>query len=180
MKNSKLITKYYKNEDTNSKAVYSSCKKYRYSLTRIWNEEGKKLHFVMLNPSTATEIQNDPTVERCERRARILNFGSVRVTNIFAWRDTDPKKMKCATDPVGLQNDQSILDGCHWADCTIAAWGNHGLHLDRGNHVIELMKRCGKPIFHLGISKVAQPKHPLYISYDISPTKWLVNNNNLT
>ena len=150
MKNSKLITKYYKNEDTNSEAVYSSCEKYRYSLTRIWREEGKKLHFVMLNPSTATEIQNDPTVERCERRARILNFGSFRVTNIFAWRDTDPKKMKCAKDPVGLQNDQSILDGCHWADCTIAAWGNHGLHLDRGNYVIELMKTMWQTHFPLG------------------------------
>jgi len=180
MKNPKLITKYHQKEDANSKAVYSSCGKYRYSLTRIWNEKAEKLHFVMLNPSTATEIQNDPTVERCERRARTLKFGSFRVTNIFAWRDTDPKKMKCAKDPVGLQNNKAILDGCQWADCTIAAWGNHGLHLDRGNYVIELMKKCGKPIFHLGISKVGQPKHPLYISYDILPTIWLGNNKNLT
>ena len=92
MKNPNVITKYYQKEDINSKAVYSSCEKYRYSLTRIWNKKAEKLHFVMLNPSTATEIQNDPTVERCERRARTLNFGSFRVTNIFAWRDTDPKK----------------------------------------------------------------------------------------
>ena len=63
MKNPNLIIKYYQNEDANSKAVYSSCEKYRYSLTRIWDEEAKNLHFIMLNPSTATEIQNDPTVE---------------------------------------------------------------------------------------------------------------------
>tara|TARA_B100000609_G_scaffold141687_1_gene113752 strand:+ start:414 stop:950 length:537 start_codon:yes stop_codon:yes gene_type:complete len=176
MKNPNLIIKYYQNEDANSKAVYSSCEKYRYSLTRIWNKKAEKLHFVMLNPSTATEIQNDPTVERCERRARTLNFGSFRVTNIFAWRDTDPKKMKRAKDPVGVQNNKAILDGCQWSDCTIAAWGNHGLHLDRGNYVIELLKKCGKPIFHLGISKVGQPKHPLYISYDILPIVWLDNN----
>ena len=175
MKNSKLITKYYKNEDTHSKAVYSSCKKYRYSLTRIWNEEGKKLHFVMLNPSTATEIQNDPTVERCERRARILNFGSFRVTNIFAWRDTDPKKMKCAIEPIGLLNDDAILSGCNWGDCTIAAWGNHGIYLSRGFDVMELLRKSGKPIFHLGISKTGQPKHPLYISYEILPKIWLNN-----
>ena len=83
MKNPNVITKYYQKEDINSKAVYSSCEKYRYSLTRIWNKKAEKLHFVMLNPSTATEIQNDPTVERCERRARTLNFGSFRVTNIL-------------------------------------------------------------------------------------------------
>ena len=111
MKNSKLITKHYKNKDTHSKAVYSSCKKYRYSLTRIWNKKAEKLHFVMLNPSTATEIQNDPTVERCERRARTLNFGSFRVTNIFAWRDTDPKKMKRAKDPVACRITKLLLMG---------------------------------------------------------------------
>ena len=83
--------------------------------------------------------------------------------------------MKRAKDPVGLQNNKAIIDGCLWADCTIAAWGNHGLHLDRGNYVVELMKKCGKPVFHLGISKVGQPKHPLYISYEILPTEWLSN-----
>jgi len=175
-----LITRYYKKGDANSKAIYSSCEKYRYSLTRIWNEKAQKLHFVMLNPSTATEIQNDPTVERCERRARALNFGSFRVTNIFAWRDTDPKKMKCAKDPVGLLNNEAILDGSRWADCTIAAWGNHGAHMNRGLFVMGLLKKCGKPIFHLGISKVGQPKHPLYISYNIQPKKWLGDNTHFT
>ena len=50
MKNPNVITKYYQKEDINSKAVYSSCEKYRYSLTRIWNKKAEKLHFVMLNP----------------------------------------------------------------------------------------------------------------------------------
>lgn len=170
-----MITRYHKKGDANSKAIYSSCEKYRYSLTRVWNEKIQKLHFVMLNPSTATEIQNDPTVERCERRARTLNFGSFRVTNIFAWRDTDPKKMKCAIEPIGLLNDEAIMSGCNWGDCTIAAWGNHGIYLSRGFDVMELLRKSGKPIFHLGISKTGQPKHPLYISYEISPKIWLNN-----
>jgi hypothetical protein len=55
--------------DAESLAVYSDCERYRYLLTRVW-EPGRKALFVMLNPSTATEVQNDPTVERCERRAR--------------------------------------------------------------------------------------------------------------
>jgi hypothetical protein len=45
---------------------------------------------------------------------------------------------------------------------------------------MELLKNCGEPIFHLGISKVGQPKHPLYISYDILPKKWLINDAYLT
>ena len=102
MKRKNIVTKYHQKGDAKSKAVYSDCEKYRYSLTRIWDGEAKKLHFVMLNPSTATEIQNDPTVERCERRARTLNFGAFRVTNIFAWRDTDPKKNEMCDRPCGL------------------------------------------------------------------------------
>jgi hypothetical protein len=175
-----LITRYHKKGDANSTAIYSSCEKYRYSLTRVWNEKVQKLHFVMLNPSTATEIQNDPTVERCERRARTLNFGSFRVTNIFAWRDTDPKKMKCAKDPIGFRNNEAILDGAQWADCTIAAWGNHGTYMNRGLFVLGLLKKCSKPIFHLGISKAGQPKHPLYISYTTLPEKWLVDETYFT
>ena len=151
MKRKNIVTKYHQKGDAKSKAIYSDCEKYRYSLTRIWDEEAKKLHFVMLNPSTATEIQNDPTVERCERRARTLNFGAFRVTNIFAWRDTDPKKMKCAIEPIGLLNDDAILSGCNWGDCTIAAWGNHGIHLNRGFDVMELLRKSGKPIFHLSL-----------------------------
>ena len=80
-----MIEKLHKNGNVFSKAVYSYCLSYRYSLMRTWSYHQEKIHFIMLNPSTATEIQNDPTVERCERRARSLNYGAFCVTNIFAW-----------------------------------------------------------------------------------------------
>jgi hypothetical protein len=90
-----MITRTYQKADAYSIAQYSDCERYRYMLTRTWYAEGHKALFIMLNPSTATEVQNDPTVERCEQRARTLGFGAFRVTNIFAWRDTDPKKHAC-------------------------------------------------------------------------------------
>ena len=79
-----MITRTHIKDDAPSVAVYSDCEKYRYSLTRTWDQSQEHVLFVMLNPSTATEVQNDPTVERCERRARTLGFGSFYVTNIFA------------------------------------------------------------------------------------------------
>ena len=79
-----MITRSHIKDDAPSVAVYSDCERYRYALTRVWDPLGPRLSFVMLNPSTATEVQNDPTVERCERRARALGFGGFRVTNIFA------------------------------------------------------------------------------------------------
>ena len=126
----------------------------------------------MLNPSTATEVQNDPTVERCERRARALGFGSFRVTNIFAWRDTDPKKMRAAAEPVGPENDATIVEGCVWADQIIAGWGTHGEHLGRGAVTEALLRQTGLPVFHLGLTKAGHPKHPLYIAYTQQPERW--------
>ena len=128
-----------------------------------------KALFVMLNPSTATEVQNDPTVERCERRARALGFGAFRVTNIFAFRATDPRVMRAPDDPVGPGNDAAIADSAGWADRIICAWGTHGAHLDRGAVVETLLRGTGQPLFHLGLSQAGHPTHPLYIPYSQAP-----------
>jgi hypothetical protein len=167
-----MITRTHLKGDAQSTAVYSDCEKYRYSLTRVWEPEGRKAAFIMLNPSTATEVQNDPTVERCERRARALGFGAFNVTNIFAWRDTDPRKMRKAADPVGPANDQAIREACDWADQIVAAWGTHGAHLNRGASVEALLRATGLPVYHLGLSKGGHPKHPLYIAYAQQPELW--------
>ena len=168
-----MITRTHIKGDAPSTAVYSECERYRYSLTRIWDPAGAKVLFVMLNPSTATEVQNDPTVERCERRARALGFGAFQVTNIFAWRDTDPRKMRAAADPIGPANDAAILDGAAWADQIVAAWGTHGAHLARGAAVEALLRGAGHDLHHLGLSKDGHPKHPLYIAYTQQPEPWL-------
>ena len=167
-----MITRTHIKDDAPSQAVYSDCENYRYLLTRTWDPAGRKVLFVMLNPSTATEVQNDPTVERCERRARTLGFGSFRVTNIFAWRDTDPKKMRSAKEPIGPENDTAISESCSWADQIIAAWGTHGAFLDRGAAVEKLLRASGRPVYHLGLSKDGHPKHPLYIAYAKQPEVW--------
>ena len=168
-----MITRHHQKGDAASTAVYSPCERYRYLLTRVWNPAGPKALFVMLNPSTATEFQNDPTVERCERRARTLGFGAFRVTNIFAFRATDPRVMRAQDDPVGPANDAAIRDSAmDWADRIICAWGTHGAHLDRGARVESILRSTGRPLFTLGLSKEGHPKHPLYIGYDRQPEPW--------
>ena len=167
-----MLTRSHTKGDAASTAVYSDCERYRYLLTRTWDPAGPKALFVMLNPSTATETQNDPTVERCERRARALGFGAFRVTNIFAWRDTDPRKMRAADDPVGPENDAAIAQSAPWADRIICAWGAHGAHLDRGARVEALLRATGHPLHHLGLTKAGHPKHPLYIGYDQQTRLW--------
>jgi len=167
-----MITRSHIKDDAPSVAVYSDCERYRYALTRVWEPQGRRLSFVMLNPSTATEVQNDHTVERCERRARALGFGGFRVTNIFAWRDTDQRKMRAALDPIGPENDAAILEACQWGDQLIAALGTHGAHLNRGPQVEALLRASGRSVLHLGLSNAGHPKHPLYIAYTQRPEVW--------
>ena len=167
-----MIIRQHQKGDAASVATYSPDSRYRYSLTRDWGS-GSRALFVMLNPSTATELQNDPTVERCERRARALGFGGFAVANIFAFRATDPRVMRAEADPVGPANDATIHDLALRYDRIVCAWGGHGLHLDRGATVAALLRGTGRDLFHLGLTKDGQPKHPLYLGYQEQPRAWV-------
>lgn len=167
------ITRQHADLLRHSWAVYSDCERFRYSLRREWQGGAGRVTFVMLNPSTATEVQNDPTVERCERRARAMGYGAFQVVNIFAFRATDPADMRRAPDPIGPANDAAILDAAKWADRIICAWGTHGAHLGRGAQVTQMLRDAGHRLYHLGLTQGGAPKHPLYIGYAVQPMEWL-------
>jgi hypothetical protein len=101
-----------------------------------------------------------------------LGFGAFRVTNIFAYRATDPKVMRAQADPVGPGNDVAITDAAVWADQVICGWGAHGAHLGRGVAVEAVLRKTGLPLFHLGLTLAGAPKHPLYIGYAVQPELW--------
>lgn len=151
----------------NSGALFSPDRKYRYSLWRLWEPSKLFAVFVMLNPSTADEVKNDPTVERCERRARALGFGGLTVVNIFALRSTDPKALYKAADPVGERNDAEIRNACVAAGMVVCAWGNHGGLYGRGRFVLDLLAEDRVKPYHLGITGQGQPRHPLYVPYSV-------------
>ncbi len=171
-----MITRNHIKGDAASSAVFSDCERYRYLLTRVWQPQAPRALFILLNPSTATETQNDPTVERCERRARALGFGGFRVTNIFAFRATDPREMRAAPDPIGPGNDAAIAESLDWAanpdDRIVCAWGAHGVHLGRGSAVEAALRAKKQALYHLGLTQSGAPRHPLYISYERQPALW--------
>ena len=156
-----------------SEAAYSCCGRYRYALTRIWDPHGPRVLFIMLNPSTASELKNDPTIERCQRRSVRLGFGAMRICNLFAWRETSPANLRLAEEPFGPENENAIAAGAGWADTVICAWGAHGAHLDAGPSLEAALRADSVELYHLGLSKEGHPRHPLYISYAVKPRKWL-------
>lgn len=146
-----------------STAVFSDCGAYRYALTRIWDAAAARVLFVMLNPSTASEERNDPTVARCEARARALGFGGLAVANLFAWRATRPADLRRAAHPIGPGTDRHLLEDAARADLLICAWGNHGALHGRGAEVLRLLVSRGHALHHLGLTRLGQPAHPLYL-----------------
>lgn len=164
-----LVHRVHRGEGCVSQVWYSPCDSYRYGLSRVWDVDRPALLFIMLNPSTADEHRNDPTVARCETRARRTGFGAVMIANIFAFRATRPSDLKRAAAATGGVNDAVLL---HWtarAGMTIAAWGVHGGHLGRGP---EVARRVAGPMYHLGLTKDGHPRHPLYVSFETGPVAW--------
>jgi len=167
-----MITRHFQKGDAASYALYSPCETYRYRLMRLWDRGLQRVAFVLLNPSTATERHNDPTVERCERRARALGFGAFVVVNLFALRATNPQRLRAHANPVGAKNDSHIAAACHWADICVAGWGNHGTHRQRGPAIAHMLARLDVPTYHLGLNQSGHPVHPLYVPYARQPSPW--------
>lgn len=160
-------------EDTRRTAVFSPCRKYRYRLDIVWDESFPAVNYLMANPSKADEIANDPTFERCERRARAGGFGSLIVTNLFALVSTDPGQLKFDHDPVGPDNDLHIVEAAQTAKIVVCAWGSVGCVGDRPKYVLAMLQKTGVILHALRLGEKA-PWHPLYVSYDQKPIIWKV------
>jgi hypothetical protein len=119
--------------------------------------------FVGLNPSTADQTQDDPTIRRCAGFARKWGYDWLLMGNLNAFRSTDPRKLP--TDPldaVGPENQEALDWMIHRADLIVAAWGKNRLNsyaATLAERICRLERtRC------LGRNSDGTPKHPLYLS----------------
>ena len=156
------------------RAVFSDDRVYRYSLRRQWNEvPGKIACWILLNPSTADETIDDPTIRRCIGFSRTWGYDRLCVVNLFAFRATNPADMKAAPDPIGPLNDEWILKEAESSNIVIAGWGQHGSHRGRSGNVRQILMSADVPLFSLKRAKNGQPTHPLYLPADLQPQAML-------
>jgi hypothetical protein len=155
-------------------ALFSHDRVYRYQLDREFEELSdppeSRVTFIMLNPSTADEHANDPTLTRCCTFARAWGYQHLRVVNLFALRSTDPSAIYSHDDPIGADNDDAIMRAVYASDLIVCAWGKHGDHRDRGRAVARLLG--GRRLHVLRLCKGGQPMHPLYQRGDTVPRLW--------
>jgi hypothetical protein len=161
-----------------SGAEFSPCGHYRGLLWRTWDADKPPLAVVLLNPSTATATEDDPTVYRCTMRAQQMGLGGLRVGNIFTLRSTDPAELRRVDDPVGPDADGYLARVCDGAGMILCGWGIHGgltgRQRPRCKEVVDhLAGDLGHDLYALRLTGGGQPGHPLYLSYGLKPFKWI-------
>jgi len=145
-------------------ATFSQDRVYRYQLVRSTGCPNQALvNFVGLNPSTADESSDDPTVRRLIGFARRRGFGSFILTNLYAFRATDPRALTLAADPIGPENFTYLAAAARDSQCIVPCWGTHGALRSRGREVLKLLRRLGD-IRVFGLTKGGEPIHPLYLA----------------
>lgn len=171
-----MITRETKTLTGSSGAVFSDCEQYRYRLWREWDKSLPSLCFLMLNPSTADEQANDPTIARCEARAVAMRCGRLEVVNLFPYRATDPDQLCTVTDPLGPVNkaDGAIMDAISVSHMIICGWGSHKAAIERAAEVLRIIRITGyaNRMHYLGLNQDGSPKHPLYIAMKTKPTRF--------
>lgn len=149
-------------------AFISECGRYRYALWCKWDER-PFVGFCCLNPSIADANVNDPSFTRMMNFARAWGYGGVLVTNMFAWRATDPRDMLAAADPVGPDNDAVLRISYQECALTVAAWGTQGTHRGRDAAVRKMLPN----LHYLRLTKGGHPGHPLYLPAHLKPVPWI-------
>lgn len=150
-------------------AVFSPCRTYRYALWRSWagmfpSGKGYAM-FIGLNPSTADEVEDDPTIRRCIAFARDWGYDALCMANLFAFRATDPAVMVAHHAPVGLDNDRHLVELAANAGMVIAAWGTNGTHFARDVAVKAMLPN----LHYLHLTQAGHPGHPLYLPANLKP-----------
>ena len=150
----------------NKKTIITPDRKYRYQLYRRTGDGDKKICFIMLNPSTADENNNDPTIRRCIDFARRCGCGGLYAVNLYAWRATDPRELRKPPyeNKIGPENNSFIKSCVAGYDLTVVAWGalKNGLQQSRA----ELVSGWLVNPKTLGLTKNGHPRHPLTLPGD--------------
>jgi hypothetical protein len=147
--------------------ILSDCRQYRYTLARKLPGAEAPLVFCMLNPSTADENSDDPTIRRCMGFAQREGRSGILVVNLFALRATDPRVLLHHSDPVGPMNDRFLRLAASRHGEIICAWGAvpQG-HNHRAQRAAAILREHGATLLCLGKTKHGAPRHPLYLKSD--------------
>jgi len=147
-----------------SGAVFDYTGRYRFLLWRFWDERPRVL-FVGLNPSTANEVSNDPTVRRLVSFAERWDYGGFYLCNIFGYCTAYPKEL-FKSQALHAANLPAIQMANRLTVASVLIWGDGIEKAEGGREIAEHVKNLVVPSFCFGLTQNGNPKHPLYLPND--------------
>ena len=161
-------------EHWKSTAEFSECGRYRYKLERVFDESNpRRVLMVLMNPSIADEIFNDPSNNRCCRFAQDWGYGGLLLGNVCGFRATNKQMLLGVDDPVGLRNLPALLEMAAQAEIIVVAHGILPGNLQRhATNAVKVLRWEGHRLHILKLSKLGQPKHVLYLPGRLTPQIW--------
>lgn len=144
-------------------ADFSHDRNYRYALWRIWDRTKPLVMFIGLNPSTANENDNDPTIRSVGRISKNNGYGGFYMMNCFPYITAYPELLKRNPMLDEWNNNMLTVIASKCKD-VVFAWGNFDVVKESGRdkELIEMFPRAKA----LSINKNGSPKHPLYCKSD--------------
>lgn len=143
-------------------------RKHRYALWRIWDKSRPLVMFIGLNPSTANEGTDDPTIRRVISFAKDWGFGGVYMVNLFSQVTAYPKELRTHSHIEIEHNLDLVKEYARKCNRIVFAWGNFKEAWEIGRRYAEVFENS----YALQINKNGSPKHPLYVRADIEPVKF--------
>jgi len=145
-------------------AILDHYRQYRFLLWRFWDDKPRML-FVGLNPSTANEIQDDPTIRRLCGFARNWGYGGLYVCNVFSQITPDPKELLFET-AIHPADTHAIKMAVELTTLAVCGWGDGIEKVPYGVARANTIKNYLKAPMCFGLTSKGNPKHPLYLQKD--------------
>ena len=152
-------------------AVFSLDEKHRLLLKR--GNGRRSVCWIMLNPSKADEVTDDPTIRRCASYTRLMECSGLFVVNLFSLIATEPKGLANPgrENPKHVSNDDWLFAAADQSLQVIAAWGafsggdqlTRELIQARKEYITKALQDRGHSVKTLHVTKDGHPGHPLYL-----------------
>lgn len=143
---------------------------YRYALHREWVPGGPTLGWIMLNPSTADAVINDPTIIKIMHVSEREGYGAAWVANLFAYRSPSPAALREAAadghpghDATGPFTDMWLRTMLAAVPEVVLAWGANGgkpWARTRRDEVLAMIAEYPVTVACLGRNGNGEPRHP--------------------
>lgn len=153
--------------DSISGALFSDeNRRFRYALWRIWEKSKDALLFIGLNPSTANDIHDDPTIIRLVNFAKSWGYGGIYAGNLFSIVSANPEILffQACTEQLEGPNNMAIRKMRELTSIVLVGWGEWGKNA--GKRPDAVLALLGEPVFCLKVNQSGESCHPLYLPKD--------------